>query len=34
MFDKTYALRVGEGEMGGFVKDWLYDRRNDDLPAE
>jgi endoglucanase len=33
MFDKTYALRVGEGEMGGFVKDWLYDRRNDDLPA-
>jgi hypothetical protein len=34
MFDKTYALRVGEGEMGGFVKDWLYDRRNDDLPTE
>ncbi len=34
MFDNTYALRVGEGEMGGFVKDWLYDRRNDDLPAD
>jgi endoglucanase len=33
MFNKDYTLRVGEGEMGGFVKDWLYDRRNDDLPA-
>jgi len=32
MFNKDYTLRVGEGEMGGFVKDWLYEKRNDDLP--
>jgi len=32
MFDTDYTLRVGEGEMGGFVKDWLYEKRNDDLP--
>jgi endoglucanase len=31
MFNTDYTLRVGEGEMGGFVKDWLYERRNDDL---
>ena len=34
MFTTTYTLRVGEGEMGGFVKDWLYTRRHDDLPTE
>ena len=32
MFNKDYTLRVGEGEMGGFVKDWTYEKRNDDLP--
>jgi hypothetical protein len=33
MFDQNYSLLVGEGYMGGFAKDWLYDRRNDDLPG-
>lgn len=33
MFNKDYTLRVGEDQMGGFVKDWLYERRNDDLPT-
>jgi hypothetical protein len=33
MFNADYTLRVGEGEMGGFVKDWLYERRDDDLPV-
>ncbi|HTR79346.1 MAG TPA: glycoside hydrolase family 5 protein, partial [Gemmatimonadaceae bacterium] len=32
MFNADYSLRVGEGEMGGFVKDWLYDKRDDDQP--
>lgn len=32
MFKKDYTLRVGEGEMGGFVKDWLWEKRNDDQP--
>jgi len=32
MFDSNWTLRVGEGEMGGFVKDTLYERRNDDQP--
>jgi hypothetical protein len=32
MFDDNYNLLVGEGYMGGFVKDWLYERRNDNLP--
>ncbi len=33
MFNDDYSLRVGEGEMGGFAKDWLYEKRNDDLPT-
>lgn len=28
-----WDLRIGEGEMGGFVKDTLYLRRNDDQPS-
>jgi hypothetical protein len=32
MFAKDYSLLVGEGEMGGFVKDWLWERKDDDLP--
>jgi hypothetical protein len=34
MFHDDYSLRVGEGEMGGFVKDLLYEKRNSDLPVE
>ena len=33
MFDDAYRLRVGEGEMGGFTKDWLYEKRDADLPT-
>ncbi len=29
----AWALRIGEGEMGGFTKDLLYDKRNDDQPS-
>ncbi len=32
MFDPNWNLLVGEGEMGGFAKDWLFERRNDDQP--
>ena len=32
MFYNDWTLRCGEGEMGGFVKDTLYEKRNDDLP--
>lgn len=32
MFNTDYTLKVGEGEMGGFVKDWLYSRKDDDQP--
>lgn len=32
MFWEDWTLRCGEGEMGGFVKDWLYEKRNDDQP--
>ncbi len=32
MFWPNWTLRCGEGEMGGFVKDTLYQRRNDDQP--
>jgi len=32
MFYSDWTLRVGEDEMGGFVKDTLYARRNDDQP--
>ncbi len=29
-----WPLRIGEGEMGGFVKDNLYAKRNDDQPCD
>jgi len=32
MFHSDWTLRCGEGEMGCFVKDTLYENRNDDLP--
>jgi endoglucanase len=34
MFNSDWTLRVGEDKMGGFVKDTLYLRRNDDQPGE
>ena len=34
MFNQDWTLRSGEGEMGCFVKDTLYLRRNDDQPYE
>jgi hypothetical protein len=33
MFNRDGTLRVGEGEMGGFAKDWLYERRDDSQPS-
>jgi endoglucanase len=33
MFKSDYTLRVGEGEMGGFAKDWLYEHRDADQPV-
>jgi len=33
MFWSNWTLRCGEGEMGCFVKDTLYLRRNDDQPS-
>jgi hypothetical protein len=27
MFNSNWKLRCGEGEMGGFTKDWLYEKR-------
>ena len=33
MFWQDWTLRIGEGEMGGFTKDKLYERRNDDQPS-
>jgi len=33
MFRRDWTLRCGEGEMGCFVKDTLYLRRNDDQPG-
>jgi len=32
-FNTDWTLRVGENEEGGFVKQWLYDRRNSNLPV-
>ena len=32
MFNEDWTLRCGEGEMGCFTKDWLYEKRNDDQP--
>ena len=34
MFNSDGSLRVGEGGMGGFVKDWLYERRTDNQPTK
>lgn len=34
IFNTDYTLRVGEGEMGGFVKDFLYEKRDSNLPSE
>ena len=34
MFNSDWTLRIGEDKMGGFVKDTLYLRRNDDQPSE
>ena len=33
IFNTDWTLRVGEGEMGGFTKDMLYLKRNDDQPG-
>ncbi len=33
MFNTDYTLRTGEGEMGGFVKDWLYEKKDADQPS-
>jgi fibronectin type 3 domain-containing protein len=33
MFTSSWVLRVGEAEMGGFVKDMLYAKRNSDQPG-
>lgn len=33
MFHPNWTVRVGSGEMGGFVKDWLYNKRNADQPV-
>ena len=33
MFKNDFSLEVGEGWLGGFAKDWLYEKRNDDQPA-
>lgn len=32
MFDEDFTLLVGEGSMGGFAKDWLYETRNSNVP--
>jgi hypothetical protein len=33
MFNSSWGLLVGPNEMGGFTKDLLYLKRNDDLPS-
>lgn len=30
MFNSDFTLRSGEGEMGAFVKDWLYEQQSVD----
>ncbi len=32
MFATDLSLNTGEGEMGGFTKDWLYEKRASDQP--
>jgi hypothetical protein len=34
MFDGDWNLLVGEGEMGGFTKDWLTERKDQDQPEK
>ncbi len=34
MFNPDWTLRCGPYEMGCFLKDYLYEKRNDDLPCE
>jgi endoglucanase len=34
MFTRNWQLRIGNDEMGGFVKDKLYEKRNDHQPAD
>ena len=34
MFYSNWGLRIGEAEMGGFVKDTLYLKRNGDQPSD
>ena len=34
MFYTNWTLRVGEGEMGGFVKDKLYEKRDANQPVD
>ena len=34
MFDSNWNLRIGQQEMGGFVKDSLYSRRNNNQPSD
>jgi hypothetical protein len=33
MFDPSWELLTGEGEMGGFVRDWLLERKDQDQPV-
>jgi endoglucanase len=33
MFDPSWNLLVGEGEMGGFVRDWLAETKDRDQPV-
>jgi len=33
MFDADWKLRVGPGEMGGFTKDWLAEKKDADRPS-
>jgi len=33
MFDADWNLRVGPGEMGGFTKDWLAEKKDADQPS-
>jgi endoglucanase len=33
MFNGDWSLRTGETAMGGFVKDWLNEKRNSDQPS-
>jgi len=33
LFNPDWTLRCGPYEMGCFLKDYLYEKRNDDQPA-